>query len=368
MNMIRLRKSSIDRLRQGIRDGVNSRITTVTKRGQRVSTYPGPSDEHEISLAKYVKGLAFGSWQDASAERQLFEKALGETDGAAGGFLVPTELSTDLIGQLREESVLEQMPGVRKVPVRGSKDFGSLEDGATITYDGENEEIDEDTGVSFSKGTLTLSKATCLIKISRELLEDAEAAEEMLRADLTEALAEDIDVQLLRGTGGKKPLGLYFHPGVLNTDLSAGISADDFISAETQVRQNKGRVTGWVCDPAVVEDLRLLKDGHGRYIFNDNDAIGSAGVPQVGMRLRGVPVMDTTAVGTGAYPDAGETFVVGGHWRNLIIGEARRGMRIEATTEGGDSFKNDQLWIKLVYRYGYYLRHPETFVVIKGIS
>lgn len=281
---------------------------------------------------------------------------------------MPTQFSNDLIPRLYQEAVVTRMPGVRYVTQSSpSLTFPSVESGASISWGSEAETINEDTSTSFGQKSLELKKAVCLLKVSSELLEDTgSVAEDELRAELVRSMAEELDTVILRGTGGQKPLGIYYHPGKLNTDLSGSIGTADIVAAETQVRQQNGRVTGWVCDPSVIEDFRLLVDGVGRPIFNQENMIGSHGVPIENFSIFGKPVKDTTVIGTGNYPDASETFVVGGDWSQLMVGTSTRGMRLEANA--GPYFTTDQMALRLVYRVGHMLRQPKTFVVISGIS
>jgi len=51
----------------------------------------------------------------------------------------------------------------------------------------------------------------------------------------------------------------------------------------------------------------------------------------------------------------------------MLIGNKSQ-IRIETTDTGGDAFEYDQVYLKAVRFVDMALRHPSTFVVVKGIQ
>jgi len=363
---MKISKKETGEFLEGVAKAVKENVKVSTKTEMRKSS-EGPHIEvvgEYRSISKYMRGALTGDWNDADTELRLY-KALGQDTGHLGGFFVPPVLSNEVIELLRETAVIRGMPGVRVIPMPKTDKivFNRMESGASVSWGGENTQIAEDTGIEFGQNTLETHKCVCLYKMSKELLENASVAmDAVVREEMAYELALEEDLRFLEGTGGTQPLGFYYNPRVLNTDLSASIDYDDIQNASYQVRKALGQeITGWVSHPRTVNSLRQLKDAQGRYLIADN--IGTLGVTQ----LYGIPVKQTTKIPITSRPSSNETYMVGGYWRDFLIGE-KPGIRIETTDSGGDAFAYDQVWLKLVKHVGCLPRHPEQFVVIKGIQ
>jgi len=325
----------------------------------------------DVSFTKYLRRAIWPNrdWGDDELEKSLLQKALSQDSGTAGGFFVPPVLSDQLIERLKAKAVVRSLPGVKTVTLANTDklEFNRVGAGPSISWSGEGDTLTEDTTMAFERVTLELHKATCLYKISRDLLENAgPQLDELVRQEIADEMAIEEDKVLLQGTGGKQPLGIYYHPGVLNTDLSGTISVDDLKDAIYQVAAQNARLTGWVCHPRTVNTLVQLKDGSSRYILNQGNLIGSPGLTnQQVSTLLGLPLATTTQISTTNRPGSSESYMVGGQWDQLIIGE-KPGLRIETSSER--YFDTDEVGLKVVKYVGYVLRHPEAFVVIKGIQ
>ncbi|HUU94931.1 MAG TPA: phage major capsid protein [Phycisphaerae bacterium] len=341
---------------------------TVVKGSRKSGDDPDRSRDEPVSFTKYLKGAILGNWREADGEQEIF-KALGRDSATAGGFFVPPQLSDEVIERLKATAVVRSMPGVRVVPMtRTDKlQINRVTGAPAVTWSGEAATLSEDTGLTFGQVTLELKKATVLYKLSRELLEEAgPEVDNLVRTEIAEQLAIEEDKVFLRGTGGLQPLGFLYHPGVLNTDLSARVGGDNIRDAIYQVRAQNSEITGFVADPVALAHLADEKDSNGRFIINENGNLGSPGTSVQGvMRLLNIPVKSTTQIGTGDYPGSTETFIVGGKWSDMLIGE-RPGLRID--TSEHVYFANDQIGLRIVKQVGMALRHPEAFVVIKGIT
>lgn len=362
---MKIKKSEYDKFANGIKD----RIRKARKNGVRKSANDPKIEvvKDNYCFSKYLRGAVFGDWSDAETERSMFKKALGQNVGTEGGFLVPTETSSEIIELLKAQAVVRGMPGVRSVQMASDKlTMRRVDDAPVISWGGESEEIAEDTNLSFGQVALELKKMVCLYKVSRELLMNANTSvDDLLRRELADAVALEEDSVFLEGTGGNKPLGFYYHPNVNSTDLSDTVSYDDILDGMYQIEKNNGMLNGWVAHPRTKNTLRQLKDGMGQYLYADGKLTDQSNA-NMGT-LYGSPIKFTTQVPITNRPSANESYMVGGQWSNVIIGE-KPGIRMETTNTGGDSFKYDQIWIKVVRYVDIALRHPNTFTVVKGIQ
>ena len=365
---MKMTKEELAGLTASISKSMAGLVTSGNRKSQGEVTKSVTSDQVEnISLVKCLRGSIYGNWTNATVEKQAIQKELGEDVSTAGGFLVPTQISNELIELLKAQTVVRQMPGVRTIPMDTDKlTMGRVDAGPAVTWGGENTTIAEDTTMTFGQISLTLRKAVCLYETSRELIVDAKvSAEGLIRQELADALALAEDKAFLEGAGGTSPLGLYYHPLVNSTDLSGTPDLDDISDALYNVELYNGIVDGWISHPRLKNTLRKLKDFNGQYIFADMKT--TLGGDKTYASISGIPFLPSTQVAITAMPATGESYLVGGQWSNFIIGE-KPGIRIESTDTGGDAFTADQVWIKAVRRVDCALRHPKTFVVVKGMA
>jgi len=326
--------------------------------------------ERPLSIAKYIRGAVTGNWGEAKVEKSAFvrvNKALGELQGTTGGFLIPEELSQELIPYQYAQEVISSMPGVRKYNIKGDTlEFNRQKDVATAAWVGESVSATESTMTGMLERVLLRPKKVVgLVKVSNELLEDAgTAADTIIKNDLTKVLALKRDLAFLEGTGGGQPTGLYYHTHVLNTDLSASGTFDNVLDAMYQVEANNGTLTGWVAHPILKNKLRQLKDGEGNYLYKEITTSGDGNI-SVMTTLFGLPIKFTTQIPITNRPSSNETYLIGGNWSQFAIA-TKGGIRLEVSREADTAFADDQTWIKAVERCDCAPLQPKQFVVVKG--
>jgi HK97 family phage major capsid protein len=361
---MKMSKIELESFRTGIAKGLASLRTVGVRKsaGEGIEVIANP----RICFTKYLRGGLYRDWTDAPEEQRIF-KALGESVGTAGGFLVPPEISTELIEFLKPIPVVRNMPGVRVLQMKSNKmEIGRVNQTATVTWGGENANIAEDTSMAFGLVTLQLKKAVCLYKCSRELLRDASpSVDALVKQELAEQLGLAEDLAFLEGTGGTQPLGIYYHPYVLNTLISGPATFDTFADAAYQVECQHKAVNGWISHPRLKNSLRKLKDANGNYLFADGKTLagGASEVPNI----LGQVAAFTTQVAIANRPSTNDSYAIGADWSQVYVGE-REGIRIETTDVGGESFQMDQIFVKAVREVDIALRHPQTLVVAKGIQ
>jgi HK97 family phage major capsid protein len=115
-------------------------------KGQRLTDYVASRGEslpdgirpHEISLGKIVRGICTGNWRNAEAEQRVVShKAMGSGTDAAGGYTVPTLVSSQIIDMARAQSVAFRA-GARLVPIEGTTKLPVLTTDATAAWKGQN--------------------------------------------------------------------------------------------------------------------------------------------------------------------------------------------------------------------------------------
>ena len=339
--------------------------TVVDDRVTSVEPYIEVKEQYK-SISRFLKGAYLGDWEDAEVEKVMYQKALGQDSSTQGGVLVPPVFVQEIIPLLKDKVVVRSMPGVRTVDMGKAMTmtWPRVATGPTVTWGSEAATISEDTTLDFGTNTLDAKKCVSLYKISNELLMNANpSVDTIVKQELTDAMALEEDKVFLEGTGGVKPLGLYYNPRVRSTDLSGNLSVDDLKEALYQIRLGQASATGWIGHPRTKYDLARLKDAEGRPLFGTVATNPGVGVPTMG-DLWGLPFKDTTQIGITLLPGSDETYLVVGDWKNLWIGE-KQGMRLDVSKD--IYFTTDQVAIRLVRHVGATVVQPGTISVISGI-
>ncbi len=162
--------------------------------------------------AQMILAVAAGKQQNRDAiaiaserhgENSLTARALQASIGSTGGYLIPTELSSELIDLLRPRTAVRRMVPLRRqisIP-RGNLSINRQNAGANVGYMGEGQSTAY-TQESVGQITLQAKKVKAIVPISNDLIRSAEkVAEMMVRDDLVKQLAVLEDQNFLRGAG-----------------------------------------------------------------------------------------------------------------------------------------------------------------------
>ena len=119
--------------------------------------------------------------------------------------------------------------------------------------------------------TFTPHKSILIVGLTNEQLALGEAGEQFIRQDMTEQLALGEDLGFISGSGSSSaPLGMLKMSGIGSVAFGGGVTLDKLFEMlyEQEVDNIKGGGNGWMMHPLVWHDLRVLKDGEGRYLLD----------------------------------------------------------------------------------------------------
>lgn len=349
------------------------------------ASVPAAPAEKGIRLARMTRAMAAAggiphvaqqiaeSWGDSG----LFASQNMGT-GTAGGFLVPEDVSSEVIELLRPQSVIMR-GGPRVVPMpNGNMTMNRNAAGANFGYTGEQLDIAA-SAASLGQVKLSAKKLTGLIPISNDLLRAASiAADRWVRDDMVEGSAIAMDTAFLRSAGGDfTPLGLRHQ--ATGTDAAAtNILAVTAGNSLTSITADLGRLelallnanvplvgAAWVGAPRTMMRLRNIRDGNGNYGFPEM---------QNGT-LRGKPFFDTTTVpinlGSGA---ESELYLIA--FPHVVVGE-HSGLEIATSTEAAykdatgtmqAAFSRDETVMRAIQHHDIGLRHLRAVAVLTGVN
>jgi HK97 family phage major capsid protein len=314
------------------------------------------------------------------------QKALAVSTDSSGGYLVPPDVSRDVLTGLRARSAVMRM-GPTIVPLKKSLDVVALSTGASATYLAENAPVPVSEQTFVQSALLTPKELAALIPVSDRLLRDAAdnpSVEDIVRLDLAEVLALRADLAFLRGTGtGGEPRGVRNSPA-LTPPPSMGTNGrqptfDDLKEVVAGLRNVNAPFArpGWVFHPRTIGTLEKFKDADGHYLAETGlltfDPTGGGG------SLLNFPFRTTTQIpinlSVGSSSDCSEIYF-SSDWQEAWIGEEdelRIAVSGEATytTDGGatwqSAFQNRQHLFRATWVHDIGLRRPQLFTVMTGV-
>ncbi len=332
----------------------------------------------------------WGYAKEADMWKASREKALASNDPVAGGFLVPTQFSQEVIELLRPAAVVRSLnPMTLPMPTGGVK-IPKITDGVTGSYIGENANLGK-TEPKFGQISMSFKKLGALVPISNDLIRySSPAADTIVRDDIVRAMAQREDKAFIRDAGtdatpkgikywihSDNVLGANSSVSLANTTIDLGrclqalMAADLPIGIGAQNNGGAGARCGWIFSPRTFRYLTTLQTTTGNYAFRDEMLRGT---------LWGYPYRVTTQVLetlTAADAETGgtQTEIYFGAFAHAVIGEAL-GMMVDASQEAAyhdgtniqASFSLDQTVIRVMAEHDFALRHDKSFVRLKNVT
>jgi HK97 family phage major capsid protein len=231
-------------------------------------------------------------------------KTLTVASDAAGGYLAPDEIGSELIKLLRVFSPIRQY--ARVVSIGG--DVIKYPRRASSTSATWVSEIAARTSseMSFEQVAITPFELATYTDLSNQLLEDnAYNLEGELLADFAESFGKAEGAAFVGGTGTGQPKGLLSASGI--TEVKTGVAAafpttnpaDVLIGMFHKLPGVHAQNAVWMMNRTTLGALRTWKDGQGRYLVIDPIADGAA-TTLLGRPI--VEVVDMPDIAANAYP------------------------------------------------------------------
>jgi HK97 family phage major capsid protein len=334
------------------------------------------------------------SWGDDDLAKTWAEhKALSAGDPTAGGFLIPTQFSQDVIPLLRASAVVRSLdPLVIPVPT-GSVRVPKITAGATASYIGENTNIGT-SQPTFGQITLAFKKLAALVPLSNDLLRySSPAADGIVRDDVVRALAAREDKAFIRDTGvDATPKGLrnWIHSDnkfnstgttiaattndlgemirllmaanvpLIITQFPAGGSVD-----AVDVRP------GWLMSPRTYKHLTTIRTTNGPFAFRDEMLRGTLW----GFPYRVTSQILETMTAAGADTGGNQTELYFGGFAYAVIGESLN-LVVDVSQEAAydDSgtvraaFSLDQTIVRVIAEHDFALRQDKGFALLQQVT
>lgn len=350
-----------------------------------VAAMPAAPAEKGLTFARMVRTIAAAGGNhyvaqqlaEANGDSGLFAgQQMGQ--GSLGGFLVPEDVSTEVIELLRPASVVTAMsPRIVPMP-NGNMTTNRRATGANFEYGDETNDAPA-TGYTYGQVKLSAKKLRGIIPISNDLLRSASTAvDRMVRDDAVSDAAQVQDRFFLRGTGTEyAPKGLRYQlvgtsfagTNILTMTATPDLQKVDNDLGRMELALGNANVpyTGahWIMSPRVAMYLTNLRDGNGNKVYPEM----SDG------RLRDKPVHQTTEI-----PDnlggGTESEIMLVHPAHILVGE-HMGIEVAMSTDAAykDSagtmqaaFSRDETLMRMIMQHDIGARHLPAIAVLTGVT
>jgi HK97 family phage major capsid protein len=307
------------------------------------------------SVGRMIQGLVTGNWSGAEREK----RAMSVGSNSAGGYLVPEPLSADLIDLARNEARLVQAGAITIPMEHTTLAFARQLTDPVAGWKAENEPAAV-SNLSFDRVELKARTLAVIVRMSRELFDDAPNAADAVRNALAQALALELDRVGLYGVGSStEPQGIAGATGIQEHE-NVGELSDyvPFSQASEMVENVNGEPRALILAPKTWYELDRLTDLEGRPLTPPPS-------------WENLDVLRTNQVRTdqGGGEDEAEAYL--GDFRNVMIGN-RMNLEIAVSehgaVDGESSFERYQVLIRAVLRADIALARPAELVHITGIQ
>ena len=309
---------------------------------QLVARDADPSNE--VSPGGLIRAAITGKGDEAERRAMSVGAAVG------GGFMLTSQMSARVIDLARKQSRIFQAGADIVVMESSELKMAKVATDPTATWVAENAAITS-SEVTVGQITFRARKLGALVKISKELVDDAPNARAMVEQQLAKVLALEIDRVALLGDGdGEEPRGLFNHSDVQELSSVGSPTYDDFLDAIQLVEDVDGVPNGYMYSPDTRNTLGKSKAGDGNYLS----------LPPL---LISMPAFVTRQLATSQ--------AVLGDFTQVMVG-VRRQIRVDITDQASDgtesAFDRDQVWIKATWRGDVQFAHASHLAKLTGIT
>lgn len=270
-----------------------------------------PEEHRDLDLGLYFRGMLTGNWKGAEAEL----RAMGGSVDTGGGYAIPAPLAGQILDLARNQTRVLQAGATVYPMTSRNLDIARLDGDPVPAWRAEHAAVTTDDA-TIGKVSLEAHSLALLVKISRELLEDAPNLTQVVGQAIAAQVALSVDFGALYGSGvDPQPAGVKNNANVGSTILGGGANgaavADyAFVQAAMGELEDVNETpTAAITSPRVARDLDGLTDTTGQPL-------------QPSRKVAALPILGTNQVATdltvGTSNDTSDLFV--GNWPKLAIG------------------------------------------------
>lgn len=342
-------------------------LDNLTDLNSKVDKILNDQEKGNSKIAELLKGKDLASKKDTLTKEEkivgfyhalvtgdlAIVKALSEGTAAAGGYLFPDEFRAEIVRWLAEQNrmrglvrVVPMKRDIMKVPVLAStvKVYWTAENAAKST-----------TTARFDEATLTARKVAAIMYASDELIEDSAEIDvvNLIIELFGMAIAEEEDRVITAGNGTTEPTGIISAGTIRTVACTTNLSFDKIIDLIYSVPQKYHSGATFLVHRSNIKELRKLKDGNSRYLWQDAVALGAPPT------IDGYPVVENNWIG--------EDQIFFGNLKLLYWLGDRKQMSVKVSQDTETAFVHDQTAIRVVERIAGNVVLPDAGALLNTI-
>lgn len=272
-----LLEEKVDKANQAIGD-ISKQMAEIEKKAGRPGGIGQGSSRPEVDEHKQAFGKFLRKGRDEGL-RDLERKALNITSDDDGGYAVPTELDTEILQLLKNESPMRRICTVRQV---GGADYKKLVNlgGSSSGWVDEDDARPETNTPKLAAITPFMGEIYSNPAATQQMLDDVFFnAEAWLAEEVAVEFGEEENLAFLSGNGTKKPKGILAYTSVTTADASrtfgqlqhkvtagaTAITGDELQDMVYLLRKKYRNGAAWMLNSNTLAYIRKLKsavDGH----------------------------------------------------------------------------------------------------------
>lgn len=292
-------------------------------------------------------GRKFGDMKTFLSMARKAYAGMAEGNGPDGGYLVPTEFSSEVLRLLSDTAAIFKL--ARVVPMAAFKrDVPVQATGVSVAW-AEEAASRASSKPTFGKVTQQAKVMAAIIKCTDELLRDSALD---LQAFLSEMVAEAMALEIERvALAGKTASGDPFN-GVLNASgvqsvsmASTAVSFDDVLELIFKLNDAYARDAAIVINRAGLKKLMKLHDDRGNYLWQPP----AGNLPAA---IWGVPYVLSSQLPANLGTGSDETAALFGRFGQYLWVSPREEMAVKVSQDAYDAndatnaFLQDQTWLR----------------------
>jgi HK97 family phage major capsid protein len=284
-----LKKSELEKSEARF-DEVNKLILTEERQLERervIGERQNEQNQHrnETDKEKEIRSAFAKHLQEGTQQTYAEYRALAMDNPTQAGYLVaPQQFVMELIKDLADATFMRQKAKVLP-PLKGAHSLGFPTRTAAMSSFAWGTEIQAptpDATNAYGKREFKPIPATSEILVSKTLIRNMDGADALVRAEIAEEVAKNLEIAYMTGSGAGQPLGLFTASvdGIpVSRDVSTGNTAteikfDGLIEAKMAVKAQYRRTAEWVLHRLAIKQIMKLKNTDGQYIWQPSVMVG----------------------------------------------------------------------------------------------
>jgi HK97 family phage major capsid protein len=222
---------------------------------------------------------------------------------------------------------------------RDKMEIPAEDGGVTAYWTAENTGLTQ-SDPTFAQLVLDTNKLTGLSYMSRELFADsAVSVVDYVTGLFARTFADEEDRAFMTGAGTTEPEGIRTYTVPTTAQAGANLVAEDLFTTYYGLPVQYRKNAFWLMNNSIIQLVRGLKDGAGRYLWTD-------GLNEAPATILGRPVLEQNDIPINLGGGGDESEIWFGDLNYYYIGD-REQIGVETTTVGAGAFENHQVAVKV---------------------